>query len=158
MKNVLFVCSGNVYRSQVAACLFNKMFTGNKAASAGLKKPHFVTVGDAFRSNNNVDATIAFLKRNRIYIMKNVRRKVTYNDVKSARIVFVMERSQKKKLAKRFPKFGSKIFLLGEFAKQSESEVVDPVVLDLKTSARAYNQIRAALEAIKKKNLLKSLS
>ena len=151
---VLFVCTGNVYRSQVAEYLFNEMFTNIKAASAGLDGLHAnKKVRDVWREKDMEDVGKE-LERLGIRILGNKCKLIKEDDIAGARIVFVMDRKQKAELERRFPKFRDRIKVLGEFAN-----LKDPRIYDLPeepSPRKTVEKNRKALEIIKKKKLIEN--
>jgi protein-tyrosine-phosphatase len=157
IKKVLFVCTSNVSRSQVAAFYFNRMFHDYKAISAGLSDFRAGRrVGSVLKETNRGDV-LAELARRRLHILNNRARLVTEKDVKSSFAIFVFDGHQLTVLQKRFPKYSRKIFVLGKFVHLKDPDIQDAIGMDLNTYVAVYDKIREALEIIKEKELLKSL-
>lgn len=150
-RRVLFVCLGNIYRSQIAEILFNRMFRGYRAYSAALDNRHAgKIVGNVLREKH-IEVLGSGLKAVGIDITRKRSKHVKRKDVEKADWVFVMERPQVKMLSRRFPKFKGKIFLLGEFAHLKNPDMADfPKEPNFRKTA---GKIRKALEIIKKRRL-----
>jgi protein-tyrosine phosphatase len=149
---ILFVCGGNVYRSQISEYLFKRMFANFKAHSAGLSGKHAGKTVRQVWKETHLESVGRDLKRIGIDILGNRCKRVARRDVETADKVFVMELAQKKLLSKRFPASAKKIFVLGEFAHLRNPTMPDlPVEIDAIKTAR---KIRKALQIIKRRKLL----
>jgi protein-tyrosine-phosphatase len=84
---VLFVCRGNVGRSQIAAELFSK-YSGEKASSAGTKV--FDREGQKLKSLPLAEPVIRFMKEEGIDVSENVRTQVTFEMIQDFDKVIVM--------------------------------------------------------------------
>lgn len=156
MYDVLFICTGNIYRSQIAEFLFKKMFPGLKATSAGFSA---MDAGKTLRvtfHDNGLEDVLDELERMGVHISGNRCKLVNKEDMATSRLILVMELKHKQRLATLFPEFGDKVFLLREFAKLGNVEIQD---IEAGQPVRiTYGQIKEALEKIRDENLLKSLS
>jgi len=85
--NVLFVCRGNVGRSQMAATLFEKM-SGQKSASAGVKvlEKENVTLGET----RFTEPVIRLMQKEGFDVSENPRRQLTPSMVKAHDNVVVL--------------------------------------------------------------------
>lgn len=83
---VLFLCSSNVFRSQMAEAFFNKFSKKHKAISAALIKSH-----DKMHS-----LVIRAMKEEKINISKNKSKKLTSRMLKEADLVVLMHPDLKK--------------------------------------------------------------
>jgi protein-tyrosine phosphatase len=153
MENrVLFVCRGNVYRSQIAEYLFKRMFPGFRASSAGIDKKHAGKTVRQVWKDTDLEHVGKDLKSVGVDILGNRCKLVTRKDVERAGKILVMEKEQKKFITKKFPKYADKVFLLGELARLKNPAILDlPVQPDAKKTAA---KIKKALQVIKKKKLL----
>ncbi len=155
-KDVLFVCTGNMYRSQVAELLFNKMFPGFHAESGGTRqRPVNLKVSEAFGEEGTEDV-LAEIEKLGFHISNNSCKSIRRKDLEKARIIFVMERRHKEYIEGMFPGLEGKIFLLAEFAGLGDPEIPDsgPGA----SVAEGCALIKSALEKIRREDLLKSLS
>lgn len=154
-RKILFVCTGNVYRSQIAEYLFNRMFRNIKAYSAGIDGLHAGrTVGQVWRVKN-LESIGTDLKALGINILKNKCKLIKSKDIEAAERVFVMDDSQRKALAKMFPAFSGKVSELGKFAHLRNPDVLD--ITEEPDVGKTVAKIKKALLTIKKKRLLETL-
>ena len=84
---ILFVCKGNVGRSQIAAALFNK-YSGMKAFSAGIKV--FEKEGQKIKEIPLAEPVIRFMKKEGIDIAENTRKQLTPEMIKRFNKIIVM--------------------------------------------------------------------
>ncbi|MBS1266697.1 MAG: Protein ArsC [Candidatus Woesearchaeota archaeon] len=84
---VLFVCRGNVGRSQMAAALFHKYF-GEDAFSAGTKV--FEKQGQKLKEIPLAEPVIRFMKKEDIDISENARTQLTHAMLKGFDKIIVM--------------------------------------------------------------------
>src|SRR6202789_2515053 len=142
MRNVLFVCTGNVCRSPMAQGLFADLVRGRRdieVTSAGigagggqLPSPHSGEV----MSELGID-------------IRNIRSKPVMADlVRKADFIFVMTYGHLDSMLLLFPAAAEKTFLLREFETDLpviEREVSDPIGQSRETYRECRDQIRAAL-------------
>lgn len=85
----LFICRGNVGRSQMAAAFFNKFSKTNQAESAGIKvdEREGQRLGDLQGSGKTVTE---IMKEERIDISNNVRRQLTTEMINNADKIIVL--------------------------------------------------------------------
>jgi glycine hydroxymethyltransferase len=142
MRNVLFVCTGNVCRSPMAQGLFADLVRGRRdieVTSAGIgavggqpPSPYAVEV----MAEIGVD-------------IRNIRSKPLMAEVvRRADFIFVMTYGHLDSMLLLFPSAAEKTFLLREFETDSpvmEREVSDPIGQSRETYRECRDQIRAAL-------------
>jgi RpiB/LacA/LacB family sugar-phosphate isomerase len=142
MRNVLFVCTGNVCRSPMAQGLFADLVRGRRdieVTSAGIG-----AVGGQPPSTHSVDV-MAEIGLD----IKNIRSKPLMADlVRRADFIFVMTYGHLDSMLLLFPSAAEKTFLLREFETDlpvMEREVSDPIGQSRETYRECREQIRAAL-------------
>ena len=142
MRNVLFVCTGNICRSPMAQGLFADLIRGRRdieVTSAGIgaiggqpPSPYAVEV----MSELGLD-------------IRNIRSKPLMADlVRKADFIFVMTYGHLDSMLLLFPSAAEKTFLLREFETDlavMEREVSDPIGQSRETYRSCRNQIREAL-------------
>jgi len=142
MRNVLFVCTGNICRSPMAQGLFADLVRGRsdiEVTSAGIG-----AVGGQPPSHHSVEVM------NELGIdIKNIRSKPLMADlVRKADFIFVMTYGHLDSMLLLFPSAAEKTFLLREFETDlpvMEREVSDPIGQSRETYRECRDQIRAAL-------------
>src|SRR5258708_6748109 len=142
MRNVLFVCTGNICRSPMAQGLFADLIRGRRdieVTSAGIG-----AVGGQPPSPYAVEV----MQEIGIDI-RNIRSKPLMADlVRRADFIFVMTYGHLDSMLLLFPSGAEKTFLLREFETDfpvMEREVSDPIGQSRETYRDCRNQIRAAL-------------
>ena len=142
MRNVLFVCTGNICRSPMAQGLFADLVRGRRdieVTSAGIG-----AVGGQPPSPYSVDV----MSELGIDI-KNIRSKPLMAElVRKADFIFVMTYGHLDSMLLLFPSAAEKTFLLREFETDlpvMEREVSDPIGQSRETYRECRDQIRAAL-------------
>jgi glycine hydroxymethyltransferase len=142
MRNVLFVCTGNICRSPMAQGLFADLIRGRRdieVTSAGIgagggqaPSPHAVEV----MAELNLD-------------IRQIRSKPLMAElVRKADFIFVMTYGHLDSMLLLFPSAAEKTFLLREFETElpvMEREVSDPIGLSREIYRRCRDEIRAAL-------------
>ena len=142
MRNVLFVCTGNICRSPMAQGLFADLVRGRRdieVTSAGIG-----AVGGQPPSPYSVDVM------NELSLdIKNIRSKPLMAElVRKADFIFVMTYGHLDSMLLLFPSAAEKTFLLREFETDlpvMEREVSDPIGQSRETYRECRDQIRAAL-------------
>src|SRR5476651_325547 len=142
MRNVLFVCTGNICRSPMAQGLFADLVRGRRdieITSAGIG-----AVGGQPPSLHSVDV-MAELGID----IKNIRSKPLMAElVRKADFIFVMTYGHLDSMLLLFPSAAEKTFLLREFETDlpvMEREVADPIGQSREIYRQCREQMRAAL-------------
>src|SRR5476651_1442659 len=142
MRNVLFVCTGNICRSPMAQGLFADLVRGRRdieVTSAGIG-----AVGGQPPSSHSVEV-MAELGLD----IRNIRSKPLMAElVRKADFIFVMTYGHLDSMLLLFPSAAEKTFLLREFETDlpvMEREVSDPIGQSRETYRECRDQIRAAL-------------
>ncbi len=142
MRNVLFVCTGNICRSPMAQGLFANLVRGRRdieVTSAGIG-----AVGGQPPSPHSVEV-MAEIGLD----IRNIRSKPLMADlVRKADFIFVMTYGHLDSMLLLFPSAAEKTFLLREFETDlpvMEREVSDPIGQSRETYRECREQIREAL-------------
>jgi len=119
---VLFVCTGNSCRSPMAAALFKK---------AALEKNLNIDVDScgiaAFSGMGASREAIDVLRHVGIDIFGHKSKPLNKQLINWADLILVMEKGHKDRILQDWPEAGNKIFLLTEFAKSEEKDIIDPI-------------------------------
>ena len=119
---ILFVCTGNVCRSPMAAALFEA-----KAQRAGDGERFRVASAGTWALENQpaTEFARATLRRRGLSLDAHRGRMITPQLMNEAALVIVMTRDHQSALAAEFPEMRSKVHLMSEFANQSY-DISDP--------------------------------
>jgi protein-tyrosine phosphatase len=115
VQHVLTICTGNICRSPVAEAALRALCPGVSVASAGLQA----------LSGRGIDPDSAAAARAMgIALSEHRARQFDAEMGKSADLILVMEAHHRAEIARRWPQFLGKTFLLGHFEKGKE--IPDP--------------------------------
>ena len=142
----LFICSGNIIRSPMAAYLFKEQMKDNfeiRIESAGLLAI----------PGRPADPTAALAAREfGISLDDHRSRPLTGVMVDKSDVIFVMDHLNEAVLMDRFPQAARKTFLLGECSKAAaprrSAVIVDPYGCGLAEIRRCYGEIRDCVETL----------
>jgi protein-tyrosine phosphatase len=125
MPSVLFVCTGNVYRSPLAAAFFFKQLqqtsqdAGWRIESAGT----WVIPGQ--KVPNDAQEIAARFK---VDLSRHIRRSVSRELLESFDLILVMEKGHKEALRFEFPSISNKVHMLSEVVDHLVYDIPDPAV------------------------------
>ena len=128
MSSVLFICTGNIYRSPLSAAFFLKQLqqagqeSGWRAESAGTwTVPGQTAPADVLDVASRYD----------VDLKKHVTRLVDRELLEAFDLILVMERGHKEALAFEFPSISGKLHLLSDAADHLIYDIPDPATSDL---------------------------
>lgn len=143
LRNVLFVCTGNICRSPMAEYLFLSRLAPDSTWTAGSAGLAAVDGLAASRTAIEVMDEIG------INIRKHHSRELTNDLVDEATIILVMTNAHALELKQRFPKAHDRMYLLGSFNNNAkEKEISDPVGSGLEIYRRTLNDIAGCLDGL----------
>lgn len=136
--NILFVCTANMCRSVMAEAIFRNIWSSKtsqriKVRSAG------VSALSSFPPSSN---TTGVLRKRGIDVISYQSTPVTKKLLNTSHIIFVMEKKHREHLLGIYPRAQNKIWLLKEFSRGEEKEVLDPTG----GSEKSYQKVACELE------------
>jgi protein-tyrosine phosphatase len=125
MPDILFVCTANQFRSPIAAAYFLRKLTsaglndGFQVSSAGTWTPEGLPA-----HQKAIDAGAKF----GLDLKHHKTQEVNAAMLNSADRIIVMQFSHQEAIEAEFPETQGKVVLLGELARITEVEIVDPAI------------------------------
>jgi protein-tyrosine phosphatase len=146
IRNILFVCAGNICRSpmaewQLKALLRENPIPGMQVGSAGL-----IALPDNAASFNAVRVA----RENSISLEEHRARLINTELIDNADLVLVMESHQGHELIANHPQASEKIFLLRHFARYGSRErgISDPYGRNLEAYRFCFEDIKECVESL----------
>ena len=147
IKSVLFICTGNSCRSQMAEGYLKKILQDKhketiEVFSAGLA---------AYEGSPPTSQAIEVMKRFGVDISHNKSKSVTEEMIDQAEIIFVMSGSHLTDLQKRFPNSSKKVYLLREFEEgynPKDPDIFDPIGLPLHAYENCFDLMKKPIEKV----------
>jgi protein arginine phosphatase len=119
---VLFVCTGNICRSPMAAALFNSKAEKNGEVGQWLAR----SAGTWALENQPASPhAISVMKERGIDLANHRGRQITSESLEEANVVIVMTQNHRDALAAEFPQHKKKIHLMSEIERRSY-DITDP--------------------------------
>lgn len=138
-KKLLFLCSGNICRSPLAAELARRKLPGYGIHSAGLNA----------KNGTGCPAHLLSVARSLDINLSGFRpTAVSQRDVDEAELVLVMDSGNYKDLAREFPEAMGRVTTLGLFAPQASVRIADPFLLNEEETRVVSRQIQASIDGL----------
>lgn len=142
-KTVLFVCTGNVCRSPIAAALFNH--EARRAGEERLFQAHSAGTWAVEHQPASGHAQTVLAKRG-IDISSHRGRMITEADLGSSALILVMTRSHRDALAAEFPQHRRKLHLVSEL-QSSSYDIGDPYGGSLSDYEHCTNELERLIHS-----------
>ena len=146
IRNILFVCAGNICRSPMAewhlkALLWENPITGMQVGSAGLI---------ALPGNSASFNAVRVARENSVSLEEHKARPITTELIDNADLVLVMESHQGHELITDHPQASEKILLLRHFARYGSRErgISDPYGRNLEAYRFCFEDIKECVESL----------
>jgi len=146
IRNILFVCAGNICRSpmaewQLKALLRENPITGMQVGSAGLI---------ALPGNSASFNAVRVARENSISLEEHKARPITTELIDNADLVLVMESHQGHELITHHPQASEKILVLRHFARYGSRErgISDPYGRNLEAYRFCFEDIKECVESL----------
>ena len=124
MPAVLFVCTGNLYRSPISAAIFNAML---KQERAGASAWRVESAGTWAQANQPAPPEVLQVMAKRGLDLKSHRSRMVSAEILAGfDLILTMESGQKEALWIEFPQFAGRVFMLSEMAG-TRVTINDPV-------------------------------
>ena len=148
MKDVVFICTGNVFRSTMAEGLYRHLTKSDdniRVGSAGIS---------AFDGQEASQYSVDVMNQENLDISDHASRMLTSEIVEQASHIFGMTRTHRDAVQMMFPEAREKVFVLREFLVGADADfdldVSDPIGGSLDEYIRTRNLIKEALESVSK--------
>lgn len=141
--NILFVCTGNTCRSQMAEGIA-KSLAKNKGLDIDIRSAGIF----ALDGGNIADNSIESLKNVNIDISQYKSNLVNKDLIKESDIVLTMTKGHKENLIMNFSGIDNKVFLLNEYAYDIDQDVEDPYGGNISIYNKVRDEIYKAIETI----------
>jgi len=124
MPKILFVCTGNIYRSPLAAAFFVRKLRENKKLKGWVVE----SAGTWTVPGQSIPQDVLLITEKLGLDLKEHRSRLVNADLLAAQdLILVMERGHKEALGIEFPLVRQKTYLLSEVAGQDVYDIPDPM-------------------------------
>ncbi|MEM5435715.1 low molecular weight protein-tyrosine-phosphatase [Paraburkholderia diazotrophica] len=135
IKTILVVCIGNICRSPMAQCLFDRKLSGVTVLSAGL---------DALVGAAPDPLAIRVTAESRLDIAAHRAQQLNMGLATGADLILAMEAAHKHEIMRRYPGASGKVFRLGEIGR---FDVPDPYRKPIAGFRDAFGLIQQGVDA-----------
>ena len=139
MKQIIFVCTGNICRSPIAEGIFNKIAAEHKVGF------HAISRGtEGYHSGEKPDYRAIFIAGQNGVDINSIRAKqITKEEAKQSSYIFTVTEKHRQQILKIAPEFADKTFNLLPFVNLGES-IEDPYYGTNQDFADVFNTLHEA--------------
>ena len=124
MQAVLFVCTGNLFRSPISAALFKAILAQDQPVASGWR---IESAGTWAQANQPAPPEVIQVMAKRGLDLKSHRSRMVSAEILAGfDLILTMESGQKEALCIEFPQFAGRVFMLSEMAG-TRVTINDPV-------------------------------
>ncbi len=149
--NILYTCSGNVFRS-----VFAEGYTKHLLKKYNIENVNVSSCGtiaeESFKIPKSIKELFKFYNIKEKDISNHIPKRINEELLKNADVVLVMDKTHIEFIEKNFPEFRSKTFLLKEYAGfLDKTEIFDPIGQPESVYFSTALDIKISVEALIKK-------
>lgn len=146
IRNLLFVCTGNICRSPMAEWLLRKLLQDRPIPGVQVQSAGFI----ALPGNTATNLAMLVAKEHGVDLSQHRAQPLSASLIRDADLILVMEPGHRWELLYQRPDAASKIFLLRHFAPSGDRdrEIADPYGMDMEAYRLSFQEIRECVESL----------
>ncbi len=147
VRNVLFVCTGNICRSPMAEGLLRRLLQERPLRAIQVSSAGFIAVP----GNPATHLAALVAKEHGVDLSQHRAQPLTSSLIREADLILVMEPGHRWELLQHHREIASKVFLLRHFARSGDHHraIADPYGLDLQAYRSCFEEIRECVESLR---------
>jgi protein-tyrosine-phosphatase len=144
--NILFVCTGNLCRSPLAAEYLRKILRERKISTIQVSSAGLYTI----EGNTAEETAFIVAKENGIDLEKHRSRLLKPEDIQDNDLILVMERMHLEDIITAYPEAEEKVKLLRSFARNGaiKTDIADAYGFPLNTYRQCFKDIKESVEGL----------
>jgi len=146
IRNLLFVCTGNICRSPMAEGLLRKLLQERRLLDVQVRSAGFIAVPENPASN----LAVLVAKEHGVDLSGHRAQPLTSLLIREADLILVMEPEHRWELLRHHREVASKVFLLRHFARSGDHHraIADPYGPDIQAYRLCFEEIRECVESL----------